>query len=36
VRLRDCKATVIDNCGHIPQVAQLQETLTAVRGFLQM
>jgi hypothetical protein len=28
------KVAIIDECGHIPQVAQLDQTATAVDGFL--
>jgi pimeloyl-ACP methyl ester carboxylesterase len=36
LRLSDCKAAVIDNCGHIPQVEQLSKTIAAVSDFLQI
>jgi pimeloyl-ACP methyl ester carboxylesterase len=32
--LADSQAVVIDNCGHIPQVEKLAETITAVETFL--
>ncbi|MFF5988374.1 alpha/beta fold hydrolase [Prauserella flavalba] len=32
--LTDCRAVVINDCGHIPQVEKLQETLAAVSDFL--
>ena len=32
--LGDCQAVVIDECGHIPQIEQLQPTVAAVEKFL--
>jgi pimeloyl-ACP methyl ester carboxylesterase len=32
--LADCQAVVIDDCGHIPQVEKLAETVAAVENFL--
>lgn len=31
-----CKATVIEDCGHIPQVEKLHETVAAVSEFLEL
>jgi pimeloyl-ACP methyl ester carboxylesterase len=32
--LADSQAVLIDNCGHIPQVEQLDQTIAAVEKFL--
>ena len=35
-QLYDSRAAIIDNCGHIPQVEKLPETITTVADFLHM
>lgn len=32
--IRDCRVELIDECGHVPQVEQLETTLSLVRQFL--
>lgn len=34
--LRDCTLAIIDECGHVPQVEKLEETIAAIKRFLQV